>query len=62
MDTRYNKEEEEDERMTLDSKTSNPDPPNIGQVIDSDDETDTTGNCWKNTTKPILTTKIPTSS
>ena len=42
MDTRYNKEEEEDEGITLDSETSTPDPPNPDQVIDSDDETKTT--------------------
>ena len=37
MDTIYNKEEE-DERMTLDYKPSNKDPPNNGQLIDSDDK------------------------
>ena len=38
MDTRYNKEYDKDEGMTLDSKTSTVDPPNPDQVIDSDDE------------------------
>ena len=42
MDTIYNKDEEEVEGINLDSKTSTPDPPNPGQVIDSDDETETT--------------------
>ena len=44
MDISYNKDEDEDERMTLDSKPSTPDPHNTGQVIDSDDETDTIEN------------------
>ena len=37
MDTRYNKEEE-DEQMNLDYKPSNKDPPNNVQLIDSDDK------------------------
>ena len=32
----------QDKGMTLDSETSTPDPPNPDQVIDSDDETETT--------------------
>ena len=43
MDTSYNKEEYEDEWMTLDSEPSTPDPPNPGKLIDSDDKMDTTG-------------------
>ena len=42
MDTRYNKKEYGDEGMTLDSKTSTPDPPNPEQVIDNDNKIDTT--------------------
>ena len=41
MDTIYNKDEEEVEGINIDSKTSTPYPPNPGQVIDSDDETET---------------------
>ena len=41
MDTIYNKEEDEYEGMTLDSETSTLDTPNPGQIIDSDDETET---------------------
>ena len=41
MDTSYNEKEDEDERMTLDSKTSTPDQTNHGQLIESDDETET---------------------
>ena len=36
MDTSYNKEKDEDEGMTIDSKPSTPDPTNPDQVIDSD--------------------------
>ena len=42
MDTIYNKNEEENEGRTLDYKPSNPDQPNNGQVIDRNDEMDTT--------------------
>ena len=42
MDTSYNKDNDKDEGMTLDSELSTPDPPNTGQIIDSDDETETT--------------------
>ena len=42
MYTSYNKEEDNDKGMTLDSGPSSPDPPNLGQVIYSDDETETT--------------------
>ena len=33
MDTSYNKEENKDEGMTLDSEPSTPDPPNPGHII-----------------------------
>ena len=46
--------------MTLDSKPSTPDPPNTGKVNYRDDETETPKNFWKTTTKPGLTTIIPT--
>ena len=59
MNTRYIKEEEKDEGMTLDYKPSSPDTHNNYQVIDSDDEADTTETFWNTTTKPILTTTIP---
>ena len=62
MDTSYNKDNEKYEGMTLDPKPSTPYPPNHGQVIDSDDETETTEIFWKNNTKPIVTTIIPTST
>ena len=42
MDTSYNKEENEYEGMTLESKSSTPEPHNTDQVIDSDDEMETT--------------------
>ena len=42
MDTSYNKEENEYEGMTLDSKSSTPDSPNPAEVIDIDDEMETT--------------------
>ena len=42
MDTSYNKDKDKYEEINLDSEPSNPDPPNNGQLIDSDDETDTT--------------------
>ena len=42
MNTGYNKEEEEDEEITLDSEPSTPDPTNPDQVIDSDDKMETT--------------------
>ena len=42
MDTSYNKGEDEYEGMTLNSKPSTPDLPNTGQVIDSNDEKETT--------------------
>ena len=42
MDTSYNKEEVKDEGTNLDYEPSTPDPPNHSQVIDSDDETETT--------------------
>ena len=42
MDTRYNKEKNEDEGTALDSKPSTPDPPNTGQGIDSNGKTGTT--------------------
>ena len=41
MNTGYNKEEEEDEEITLDSEPSTPDPTNPDQVIDSDDKMET---------------------
>ena len=41
MDTIYNKEEEKDEGMTLDSGPSTPDPPNPDKLIGSDDEMET---------------------
>ena len=62
MVTSYNKEEDEDEVMTLDSKPSTPDPPNHDQVIDSDDEQRQQKNFWKNNTKPILATTILVST
>ena len=43
MNTSYNKEEDKDEGITLDSKPSTPDPPNLGQVIGRYDEMDKTG-------------------
>ena len=42
MDTSYNKDEDEYEWMKLDYKSSTPVPYNTGQIIDSDDETETT--------------------
>ena len=42
MDTSYNKGKDKYEGMTLDSKPSTPEPPNIGQVIDSYDKMETT--------------------
>ena len=48
--------------MNLDSKPLTLDPLNTDQVIDSGDETETTENLWKTTTKPRLTTTIPVST
>ena len=42
MDTSYNNREDKDEWITLDSEKSTADPNNTYQVIDRDDETDTT--------------------
>ena len=42
MDTSFNQYEYKDEEMTLDSKPPTPDPPNNGQVIDSNDEMEAT--------------------
>ena len=42
LDTSYNKDAGKDEGMTVDSELSTPDPPNTGQVIERDDETETT--------------------
>ena len=42
MGTSFNQDEDEDEEMTLDSKPSTLDPPNNGQVINSDDEIEST--------------------
>ena len=44
MDTSLNQDEEKDEKMTLDSEPSTPDPPNTGQVIDSNNEMEATEN------------------
>ena len=52
MDTIYNKEEDEYEGITLDYETSTLDTSNPGQIIDSEDETETTENFWKTNTKP----------
>ena len=48
--------------MTHESEPSTPDPPNVDQVTDIDDETEIIKNFWKTTTKPILTTTIPIST
>ena len=42
MDTSYKKEKDKDKGTTLESKPSTQDLPNTGQVIDSDDEMETT--------------------
>ena len=42
MYTRYNKEEDEEERIYPFYESSTPDPNKPGQVIESDDETETT--------------------
>ena len=42
MYTSFNKYENEDEGITLYYKPSIPDPPNTSQVINSDEETETT--------------------
>ena len=62
MDTSYKKDEGEDEGITPDSELSTPYSPNTSQVIDRDDETETTENFFNTTTKPRLTTIIPTST
>ena len=40
MVTSYNQNKDEDEETTLDSELSTTNPPNTGQVIESDDETE----------------------
>ena len=42
MDTSYNKEEDKDKGMNVDSKTTTPDLPNPDKVIFNDDEKETT--------------------
>ena len=42
MGTSYNRYKDKDEWMSLESEISNPDPPNTGQLINSNDETQKT--------------------
>ena len=48
--------------MTLGYKPSTPYPLNTGQVVGSDDETETEKNFGKTNTNPIFTTIIPNST